>query len=197
MRCVSGTAARPTPAADQNEFNLSPTTSAAPASRLRPLLTGVQPSACRIHLQIFACEPAVHQSSSLIDRMIDYTPLLTRAIAALESNTRPSRAALYLRVRSAQLKNLTHGAFTESAISLERLSLERAIRDIELQKQAKQQSGRAGYRLVSAPQPAPPMCPSAPRAKRNTWVITTVVLFLLMNITGATVLWLLMHLMSD
>jgi hypothetical protein len=63
----------------------------------------------------------------------DYSPLLIRAIAALDMNTAGSRRALYNRVRAAQLAQLRRldPALTKSEIARERMALEDAVRNIE------------------------------------------------------------------
>jgi len=76
--------------------------------------------------------------------------------------------------------------------------LERAIQCIELQEQAKQYSRRLPYNLANASQRELPVLPNTTAAKRNkTWIVTTLLLIVFMNVTGATMLWLLMHLMTD
>jgi hypothetical protein len=63
----------------------------------------------------------------------DYHPLLTRAIAALDTNTAGSRRTLYERVRAAQLAQLRklNPALSKSEIARERVALEDAVRNVE------------------------------------------------------------------
>src|ERR1700733_2946762 len=65
----------------------------------------------------------------------DYYPLLTRAVAALDTNTAGSRRTLYERVRAAQLAQLRKldPALTKSEIARERVALEDAVRNVEIE----------------------------------------------------------------
>jgi hypothetical protein len=68
--------------------------------------------------------------------MADYHPLISRAVAELENNTGEARRALYERARAAlvaQLRSVTP-ALSESDITRERLSLEEAIRKVEVEE---------------------------------------------------------------
>jgi hypothetical protein len=65
--------------------------------------------------------------------MSDYYPLLSRAVAGLDTNTGESRRALYGRARAALCEQLRghQPPLTDSEITRERLSLEAAIRKFE------------------------------------------------------------------
>jgi len=68
--------------------------------------------------------------------MADYYPLIARAVAGLDSNTRDSRRAVYDGARTAQttqLKNVDPG-LSEAEISRERQALEQAIRKVEAEE---------------------------------------------------------------
>ena len=65
--------------------------------------------------------------------MADYLPLIARAVAGLERNTKEQRRALYKRARTAlvmQLRGVVP-ALDESEIRRERSALEDAIRKVE------------------------------------------------------------------
>ena len=68
--------------------------------------------------------------------MADYQPLISRAVAGLESNTGENRRALYERARAALVKQLrsVDPPLEESDITRERLALEEAIRKIEAEE---------------------------------------------------------------
>jgi hypothetical protein len=137
--------------------------------------------------------------------MVDYHPLISRAVAALEASTEESRRALYERLRNAQLAHLRQAAFTELAIEGERLALEEAIRNVELRETANQTSAPAdcGGRSkepvpTNGPRPASPSWRSRlfsiPDDQR--WVIWAVVLIIGMNAAGVAVLFVLMYAMN-
>jgi hypothetical protein len=68
--------------------------------------------------------------------MADYHPLISRAVAGLDTNTGEARRALYERARAAlvgQLRGVTP-ALSESDITRERLALEEAIRKVEAEQ---------------------------------------------------------------
>ncbi|WP_439574420.1 hypothetical protein [Phreatobacter sp.] len=67
--------------------------------------------------------------------MADYTPLISRAVAALPDNTGEARRAVYERARHALLAQLrgVNPPLQEEQITRERLSLEEAIRKVEAQ----------------------------------------------------------------
>lgn len=67
--------------------------------------------------------------------MADYTPLISRAVAALPDNTGEARRAVYERARQALLAQLRglNPPLQEEQITRERLSLEEAIRKVEAQ----------------------------------------------------------------
>src|SRR2546429_4917455 len=66
--------------------------------------------------------------------MVDYYPLVAKAVAGLEKNTGEGRRMLYERARSAlvaQLRGMNDPPLTEAEITRERLALEEAIRKVE------------------------------------------------------------------
>lgn len=67
--------------------------------------------------------------------MADYTPLISRAVAALPDNTGEARRAVYERARQALLAQLRglNPPLQEEQITRERLALEEAIRKVEAQ----------------------------------------------------------------
>ncbi len=82
--------------------------------------------------------------------MADYFPVLSRAVAGLESNTGEARRAVYERARAAIVRQLRaiDPPLSEEDISRERLQLEEAIRKVE--------AGAGGpAQAAAAPRPAP------------------------------------------
>ena len=77
--------------------------------------------------------------------MADYTPLIARAVAGLESNTAENRRVLYERARSALVAQLRgiDPPLPEEAIDAEQASLEDAIRAVEEEAAAAQRSADA------------------------------------------------------
>ncbi len=70
--------------------------------------------------------------------MADYTPLISRAVGALAENTGEARRGVYERARAAllaQLRNM-NPPLPEEHITRERMSLEDAIRKVELENSA-------------------------------------------------------------
>src|SRR4051794_1780590 len=68
--------------------------------------------------------------------MANYHPLIAKAVAGLESNTREGRRLLYERARAAlvqQLRKMDDPPLTEVEITRERLALEEAIRKVEME----------------------------------------------------------------
>mgnify|MGYP006899136313 CR=1 FL=1 len=65
--------------------------------------------------------------------MADYTPLISRAVAALAQNTGEARRTVYERARSALLAQLRgiNPPLPEEHITRERMALEEAIRKVE------------------------------------------------------------------
>lgn len=70
--------------------------------------------------------------------MADYYPVLTRAIAGLDSNTGDSRRAVYDRARAALVAQLRGYSppLSEAEITRERLALEECVRRIEAEQRA-------------------------------------------------------------
>ena len=68
-------------------------------------------------------------------RVADYYPLITRAVAALAENTGAARRELYQRTRTMLADQLQRRAppLSESEIRQERLNLEQAIRKVEVE----------------------------------------------------------------
>jgi hypothetical protein len=99
--------------------------------------------------------------------MRDYQPLLTRALAGLENNTRETRQAVYDRARQALLKQLrgVEPPLAEAEITRERLALEDAIKRIDrnyAQKEAvasapAPEAAVAGARAPIQPRPPRPL----------------------------------------
>jgi hypothetical protein len=90
--------------------------------------------------------------------MADYYPLLSRAIAGLESNTSEQRRGVYDRARAALVRQL-RGAdppLSEPEITRERLALEDAVRRIEAEAR------RSAPAVAPAPRALPP-APSQPQ----------------------------------
>ncbi len=86
--------------------------------------------------------------------MADYHPLISRAVAGLETNTGENRRVLYERARTALVNQLrsVEPALDESDITRERLALEEAIRKVEADA-AKRTREEAGF---AAPEARPP-----------------------------------------
>jgi hypothetical protein len=65
--------------------------------------------------------------------MVDYYPLVARAIEALDNNIPPERRILYEEARAVLIKQLraVEPAIRESDVTKERLKLEQAIRKVE------------------------------------------------------------------
>jgi len=80
--------------------------------------------------------------------MADYYPVIARLVADLEQNTGKSRIEIYQRARATLLGQLQglNPPLTESEITLERLSLEKAIRKVEAEA--------ARHKMVAPPRPA-------------------------------------------
>jgi hypothetical protein len=137
--------------------------------------------------------------------MVDYHPLISRAVAALQASTEESRRALYERVRNAQLAHLRQAAFTEFAIEGERIALEEAIRNVELRETAKQMPAPAD---CGAPSKEPALASGSRLASQSSrprlfsitedqrWVIWAAVLIIAMNAAGMAVLFVLMYAMN-
>jgi hypothetical protein len=84
--------------------------------------------------------------------MADYYSLITREVAALDTNTGDARRALYERARAALL-GLLRGvtpALDESHVTRERVSLEEAIRKVEGEAARESRTRREAAR-VKAP----------------------------------------------
>ena len=80
--------------------------------------------------------------------MTDYYAVITRLVADLQRNTGKSRIEIYQRARTTLLDQLRglNPPLTESEITLERLSLEKAIRKVEAEA--------ARHKVVVPPRPA-------------------------------------------
>ena len=80
--------------------------------------------------------------------MTDYYPVIARLVAGLEQNNGKSRIEIYQRARATLLGQLQglNPPMTESEITLERLSLEKAIRKVEAEA--------ARHKVVGPPRPA-------------------------------------------
>ncbi|MDI3468670.1 MAG: hypothetical protein OJF62_000733 [Pseudolabrys sp.] len=90
--------------------------------------------------------------------MADYTPLIARAVAGLESNTAENRRVLYERARSALMAQLRgiDPPLPEDAIAAEQASLDDAIRAVEDEAAAAQHSADAEAAAKAPETPAKP-----------------------------------------
>src|ERR1700745_1706532 len=70
--------------------------------------------------------------------MADYYSVITRAVAALETNTFEDRRAIYNRARAVQSYQLGNRPFNKKAFADERSMLENAISRVETEATTKQ-----------------------------------------------------------
>ncbi|WP_020187736.1 hypothetical protein [Methylopila sp. 73B] len=89
--------------------------------------------------------------------MADYFPVLSRAVAGLETNTGENRRAVYERARAAIIRQLRSidPPIAEEDIARERMQLEEAIRKVE-----------AAHAPAPAAAPEPPRAPEPPVAAK-------------------------------
>ena len=83
--------------------------------------------------------------------MADYYPVISRAVAALETNTLDARRDIYNHARAAQAKQLKNRPFNKKDFDHERLMLEDAINRVEIEA--------TGRRLATGPSPRAPVQP--------------------------------------
>ncbi|GLK54387.1 hypothetical protein JOD31_001554 [Methylopila capsulata] len=90
--------------------------------------------------------------------MADYFPVLSRAVAGLETNTGENRRAVYERARAAIIRQLRSidPPIAEEDIARERMQLEEAIRKVE-----------AAHAPAPAAAPEPPRAPEPPVAAKT------------------------------
>jgi hypothetical protein len=90
--------------------------------------------------------------------MADYHPIISRAVAALETNNAENRRAIYEHARATLLRQLRAitPALKETEILRERLALEDAIRRIELEYLRRENAGTAPLRQSYASYEEPP-----------------------------------------
>jgi hypothetical protein len=84
--------------------------------------------------------------------MADYYPLISRAVAALETTNFEARRAVYNRARAVQSEQLRNRPFNKTDFDRERLMLEDAISRVEIEATNK--------RLATGPSPRAPVRPS-------------------------------------
>ena len=84
--------------------------------------------------------------------MADYYPLISRAVAALETTNFEARRAVYNRARAMQSEQLRNRPFNKTDFDRERLMLEDAISRVEIEVTSK--------RLAAGPSPSAPVRPS-------------------------------------
>jgi hypothetical protein len=84
--------------------------------------------------------------------MADYYPLISRAVAALETTNFEARRAVYNRARAVQSEQLRNRPFNKTDFDRERLMLEDAISRVEIEVTNK--------RLATGPSPSAPVRPS-------------------------------------
>src|SRR6516162_9813857 len=82
----------------------------------------------------------------------DYYSLISRAVAALETNTFEARRAIYNHVRAAQSEQLHNRPFNKEDFDHERLMLEDAIARVEIEVTHR--------RIATGPSPSTPLGPS-------------------------------------
>jgi hypothetical protein len=138
--------------------------------------------------------------------MTDYVPLISRAVASLETSTEESRRALYERARNAQLATLRQPEFTASAIEDERLALEKAILEIESREVAKETTALPYCDAHSKEPTLTRDSPLASQSKRSGlfgitegqgWAIWTLAAIIVMNGAGvAVILYILSYIMN-
>src|SRR5262249_54155237 len=83
--------------------------------------------------------------------MADYYPLISRAVAALETNTFEARRAIYNHARAAQSEQLHNRPFNKEDFDQERLMLEDAISRVEIEVTT--------GRIATGPSPSAPVGP--------------------------------------
>jgi len=84
--------------------------------------------------------------------MVDYYSLISRAVAALETNTFEERRAVYNRARAMQSDQLGKRPFNKADFDRERLMLEDAIGRVEIEATTK--------RTATEASPSAPLQPS-------------------------------------
>src|SRR5215469_5248495 len=82
----------------------------------------------------------------------DYYPLISRAVAALETNTFDARRAIYNHARATQSDQLHNRPFNKKDFDHERLMLEDAISRVEIEV--------TGGRIATGPSPGTRVRPS-------------------------------------
>jgi hypothetical protein len=83
--------------------------------------------------------------------MADYYPIISRAIAALETNTLDARRDIYNHARAAQAKQLNNRPYNKKDFDHEHLMLEDAINRVEIEA--------TGRWLATGPSPRAPVQP--------------------------------------
>jgi hypothetical protein len=83
--------------------------------------------------------------------MADYYPVISRAIAALETNTLDARRDIYNHARAVHDKQLNNRPYNKKDFDHERLMLENAINRVEIEA--------TGRRLATGPSPSAPVQP--------------------------------------
>jgi len=83
--------------------------------------------------------------------MVDYYSLISRAVAALETNTFEDRRAIYNRARAMQSDQLGKRRFNKSDFDRERLMLEDAIGRVEIEATTKRTTTEASSSVPLQP----------------------------------------------
>jgi hypothetical protein len=95
--------------------------------------------------------------------MADYYSVISRAVAALETNTFEDRRAIYKHARAMQSEQLGKRPFNKEDFDRERLMLEDAISRVEIEATTKQNTTEAPSAPVQPSDIAPtPMSPLRP-----------------------------------
>jgi lipoprotein-anchoring transpeptidase ErfK/SrfK len=103
--------------------------------------------------------------------MADYFPILSRAVASLDPNTREHRQALYDRARKTLTEKLSDPNLAHADLKAESAALEAAINRVEMEvvrgaEPARPRPPQMGAQHPTPPRPKPPReAPPAPAAK--------------------------------
>jgi hypothetical protein len=101
--------------------------------------------------------------------MVDYYSLISRAVAALETNTFDDRRAIYNRARAVQSFHLRKRPFNKTDFDRERLMLEDAISRVEIEARSKQTTAEASPSAPVQPSDIGPS-PMTPLPSGRSWL---------------------------
>jgi len=101
--------------------------------------------------------------------MADYYALISRALAALETNAFEDRRAIYNRARAAQAEQLDKRPFNKNDFDRERSLLEDAISRVEIEATTKRLAAEASPSAPVGPNNIVPT-PMTPRPPVRSWL---------------------------